>query len=53
MTAVIEIFVYPAAWPIHGLWATCFLLLMARGAGACSLDYLIARRFRRSAAVSA
>jgi putative oxidoreductase len=53
MTAVIEIFVYPAAWPIHGLWATCFLLLMARGAGACSLDHLIARRFRRSAAVSA
>jgi len=50
---VIEIFVYPAAWPIHGLWATCFLLLMARGAGACSLDHLIARRFRRSAAVSA
>ena len=53
MTAVIEIFVYPAAWPIHGLWATCFLLLMARGAGACSLDHLIARGFRRSAAVSA
>jgi putative oxidoreductase len=53
MTAVIEIFVYPAAWPIHGLWATCFLLLMARGAGACSLDHLIARRFRRSAAVLA
>jgi putative oxidoreductase len=25
MTAVIEIFVYPGAWPIHGVWATCFL----------------------------
>jgi putative oxidoreductase len=53
MTAVIEIFVYPGAWPIHGVWATCFLLLIARGAGACSLDHLIARRYRTSATVSA
>jgi len=45
MTAVIEIFVYPSAWPTHGVWATCFLLLLARGPGALSLDHLIARRF--------
>lgn len=45
MTAVIQIFVYPDAWPTHGTWAACFLLLIARGAGAVSLDYLIARRF--------
>ena len=45
MTAVIEIFVYPGAWPTHGVWATCFLLLLARGPGALSLDHLIARRF--------
>jgi putative oxidoreductase len=44
MTAVIEIFVYPDAWPTHGVWATCFLLLIARGPGVCSLDHLIARR---------
>jgi len=25
MTAVIEIFVYPGAWPTHGVWATVFL----------------------------
>src|SRR6516162_9364466 len=37
MTAVIEIFVYPSAWPTHGVWATCFLLLLARGPGALSL----------------
>ena len=35
MTAVIEIFVYPDAWPTHGVWATCFLILIARGR-ACS-----------------
>src|SRR5271167_5187947 len=25
MTAVIEIFVFPYAWPTHGVWGTCFL----------------------------
>jgi putative oxidoreductase len=44
MTAVIEIFVYPAAWPTHGVWATCFLILIARGAGSLSLDHVIARK---------
>lgn len=46
MTAVIEIFVYPGAWPTHGVWATCFLLIIARGPGVVSLDYLIARNLR-------
>jgi putative oxidoreductase len=45
MTAVIEIFVYPDAWPTHGVWATCFLVVIARGPGIFSLDHLIARRF--------
>jgi putative oxidoreductase len=46
MTAVIEIFVYPDAWPTHGVWAACFLLIIARGPGAISLDHLIASRRR-------
>lgn len=45
MTAVIEIFVYPDAWPTHGVWATCFLIVVARGPGVFSLDHLIARRY--------
>ncbi len=45
MTAVIEIFVYPDAWPTHGVWATCFLVVIARGPGIFSLDHLFARRF--------
>jgi putative oxidoreductase len=45
MTMVIEVFVYPGAWPIHGVWATCFLIVIARGPGLLSLDHLIARRF--------
>jgi putative oxidoreductase len=44
MTLVIEIFVYPDAWPTHGTWAAIFLMLMAQGAGKISLDELIARR---------
>lgn len=46
MTLVIQIFVYPDAWPTHGTWAACLLLLMTRGAGLISLDHLIARRNR-------
>ena len=45
MTAVIQFFVYPGAWPTHGVWAACFLVVIARGPGALSLDHLIARRF--------
>jgi putative oxidoreductase len=47
MTLVIEVFVYPLAWPTHGTWAACFLILMARGPGCVSLDHLIARRYAR------
>ena len=46
MTVVIEIFVYPGAWPTHGVWATCFLVVIARGPGWLSLDHLIARKYR-------
>ena len=40
MTCVIEIFVYPAAWPTHLSWAGLLLPLIARGGGAWSLDRL-------------
>lgn len=46
MTLVIEIFVYPDAWPTHGVWAACFLVVVARGPGVVSLDHLIARWWR-------
>ncbi len=45
MTAVIEIFVYPDAWPTHGVWATCFLIVILRGPGVVSLDHFFARAF--------
>src|SRR5690349_2305519 len=40
MTAVIEIFVYPQAWPTHIQWAAMLLVLLCRGAGTFSLDHL-------------
>ena len=46
MTLVIEIFVYPDAWPTHGTWAVCFLVIIAGGPGRISLDHLISRYFR-------
>jgi putative oxidoreductase len=47
MTLVIEIFVYPGAWPTHGTWAACFLILIAKGAGVWSLDHLVGTRLAR------
>jgi len=46
MTLVIEIFVYPAAWPTHGTWAACLLFIAARGPGCISLDTLVAKKIR-------
>src|SRR5258707_7695645 len=44
MTAVIEIFVYPQAWPTHIQWAAMLFVLLCRGAGPYSLDSIIRRR---------
>ncbi|MGF6495753.1 putative oxidoreductase [Luteibacter sp. 621] len=38
MTTVIEVFVYPDAWPTHLSWAGLLLPLIARGGGTWSLD---------------
>ena len=40
MTVVIQIFVYPDAWPTHLTWAGLLLPLIARGGGTLSLDRL-------------
>ena len=45
MTAVIELFVYPQAWPTHIQWAAMLLVLFFRGPGKLSLDYWVWQRF--------
>jgi putative oxidoreductase len=46
MTLTIQLFVYPSAYPMHGVWSVALLFLMAKGPGWLSLDHWIARRLR-------
>jgi putative oxidoreductase len=43
MVTVIQVFVYPEAWPTHIQWLAFLALLAARGPGLVSLDALVAR----------
>ena len=45
MTAVIQLFVYPDAYAVHGTWAAVLLWLVAFGPGKVSIDHLLARRY--------
>lgn len=44
MTLVIQIFVYPNAYVVHGTWAAILLMLVKYGPGALSVDHLLYRR---------
>jgi putative oxidoreductase len=44
MVTVIQLFVYPMAWPTHIQWVAFMLILVARGPGRISLDALLFRR---------
>jgi len=43
MVLVIQVFVYPSAWPDHIQWLAFMAFLVARGPGALSLDHVIGR----------
>jgi len=44
MTLVIQLFVYPEAYPTQGTWLAIAMLLMYRGAGCLSLDHWLLKR---------
>ena len=44
MTLVIQVFVYPDAWPTHLSWAGLMLYLAGRGGGRLSLDHALGLR---------
>ncbi|MDP4299671.1 DoxX family protein [Leptothrix discophora] len=44
MTAVIQLLVYPGAWPTHATWAALLLMLVAQGAGRWSVDAWLGAR---------
>jgi len=50
MTLVIQVFVYPLAFPTHALWAASALALLVHGGGRLALDRPLARRFARKGA---
>jgi putative oxidoreductase len=45
MTAVIQTFVYPDAWPTHLQWTAMMLVLLCRGAGSLAVDHYLGRRY--------
>src|SRR3979490_474113 len=47
MTSIIEIFVYPLAWPTHIQWVAMLLVVLCRGPGSLSVDHLLMSRFGR------
>jgi putative oxidoreductase len=48
MIAVIQTFVYPNAYNEHLVWGAILVLLLTRGPGVFSLDYLIDRYARKA-----
>jgi putative oxidoreductase len=47
LTLVIQVFVYPSAWPDHIQWVAFMSILIARGPGLLSFDYLLSRIWAR------
>ncbi len=47
MVTVIQLLVYPSAWPTHIQWLAFMLILVARGPGKISLDALLCRGAKR------
>jgi putative oxidoreductase len=47
MIAVIQTFVYPNAYNEHLVWGAILVLLLTRGPGVFSVDYLIERYARK------
>ena len=48
MILVIQIFVYPMAWPDHIQYLAFMIFIICRGPGILSLDYLIGRAARKA-----
>lgn len=48
MILMIQLFVFPQAWPEHLTWTALLLVLLTRGAGVVSVDHLLGRWLDRS-----
>ena len=45
VTAVIQFFVFPEAWPTHILWFALLVYILKQGGGTLSLDHLVAKKW--------
>ncbi len=48
VVAIIQIFVFPGAWAEHATWTALLLIVLFRGAGPLSIDYLLSRQYGRA-----
>lgn len=48
---VIQLFVYPSAWTENLVWASILVMLLTRGGGTFSVDFLIDRYFDNRTAI--
>ena len=48
LTIIIEVFVYPASWPDHLLWAAALMLILARGPGWLAADQGLCKIFGKN-----
>ncbi|MEO6341372.1 MAG: DoxX family protein [Caulobacteraceae bacterium] len=53
MIAVIQLFVYPQAWPDHIQWLGFMVFIVARGPGRISLDHVLGQIWGRQRAAPA
>lgn len=44
MTTVIQVFVYPNLWSVHGLWAIALLVIITHGGGRLSVDNFLCKK---------
>ena len=45
VTAVIQLLVFPEAWPTHILWFALLIYLLKQGGGTISLDNILRKKF--------
>ena len=53
VVAIIQIFVFPGAWAEHATWTALLLIVLFRGPGPLSIDYVLSRQFGTAGAVGA
>ncbi len=46
ITLIIQLFVYPDAYPTHGTWAVCLIYIIVYGPGIISVDHFLKKQLK-------